>query len=150
MAEYIKSIRKLIGHRPLLSCGASVIVYSGGKILLQLRSDNNCWGYHGGIVELDEIVEESAKRELLEETGLTANSLELFGVFSGPDMHYVYPNGDEISNVDIVYVCEDFSGEPTADGREISKLQWFDINDIPSNISPPAKKALSKFIESKR
>lgn len=150
MAEYIKSIRKLIGHRPFLLCGTGVIVYSKGKVLLQLRSDNNCWGYHGGAIELDEVVEEAAKRELFEETGLMANSLKLFGVFSGPEFHYVYPNGDEVSNVDITYVCEDFSGELISDNDEVNKLKWFDINDLPSNISPPERKQLLKFIESKK
>jgi len=61
--------------------GASVIVYRNDKILLQQRQDNKCWGYHGGRVEIGEIVEDAAKRELLEETGLIANTLELFGIF---------------------------------------------------------------------
>jgi hypothetical protein len=43
MADYIKEIRKLIGHKTLLLCGASVIVENEkGEILLQLRTDNNC------------------------------------------------------------------------------------------------------------
>ena len=96
MSNYIMDLRKLVGHRPLLQVGASVIVEDAeGRILLQLRSDNRCWGYAGGSVELDEVVEDAAKRELLEETGLTAHRLEFFGVFSGPDTHYVYPNGRE-------------------------------------------------------
>ena len=69
------------------------------------------WGYAGGSVELDEKVEDAAKRELLEETGLLAVSLDFFGIFSGPDMHYVYPNGDEVSNIDIVFICKDYTGE---------------------------------------
>ena len=105
MSSYIMDLRKIVGHRPLLQVGASVIVEDKeGRILLQLRSDNHCWGYAGGSVELDEDVEEAAKRELFEETGLVAKELTLFGVFSGKDTHYVYPNGDEVSNVDIVYM----------------------------------------------
>ena len=112
MSSYIMDLRKIVGHRPLLQVGASVIVEDKeGRILLQLRSDNHCWGYAGGSVELDEDVEEAAKRELFEETGLVAKELTLFGVFSGKDTHYVYPNGDEVSNVDIVYICKDYSGD---------------------------------------
>jgi 8-oxo-dGTP pyrophosphatase MutT (NUDIX family) len=111
MNEYIKSLRKKIGHDLIIQCGASVIVLNEqNEILLQLRKDNSCWGYAGGAVEPNEPVEEAAKRELYEETGLIANKLELFGVFSGPDLHYIYPNGDEVSNVDIVYLCKDYSG----------------------------------------
>ena len=36
-----------------------------------------------GGMEIGETAEETAKRELLEETGLVANTLELLGVFSG-------------------------------------------------------------------
>ena len=50
-------------------CGASIITYKEGKVLLQKRKDNNCWGYHGGAVEMGEKVEDAARRELFEETG---------------------------------------------------------------------------------
>lgn len=77
ISDYIMDLRKIVGHRLLLQVGASVIVEDGkGRVLLQKRSDNHCWGYAGGSVELDEDVEDAAKRELLEETGLTANSLD--------------------------------------------------------------------------
>ena len=63
--SYIMDLRKVVGHRPLLQVGASVIVVDAcGRILLQLRSDNNTWGYAGGSVEIDEKVEDAAKREL--------------------------------------------------------------------------------------
>ncbi|PUA39476.1 hypothetical protein C8Z91_08600 [Paenibacillus elgii] len=65
----------------------------------------------GGGVEIGEEVEETAKRELWEETGLKANDLELLGVFSGEDRLYTYPNGDEVYTISIVYVCRDFSGD---------------------------------------
>ena len=150
MSNYIMDLRKVVGHRPLLQVGASVIVEDGqGRILLQLRHDNHCWGYAGGSVELDEVVEEAAKRELYEETGLVANKLELFGVFSGKDTHYVYPNGDEVSNVDIVYVCKDYSGDLKCQEDEVDELKFFERKDIPENISPPIKIPLFKYIESK-
>ncbi|MBO5968805.1 MAG: NUDIX hydrolase [Clostridia bacterium] len=150
MSSYIMDLRKIVGHRPLLQVGASVIVEDKeGRILLQLRSDNHCWGYAGGSVELDENVEEAAKRELFEETGLIANSLELFGVFSGKDTHYVYPNGDEVSNVDIVYICKDYSGELHCQPGEVDDLKYFEIDKIPDNISKPIEKALKQYIASK-
>jgi ADP-ribose pyrophosphatase len=127
-------------------CGASVIIYKDNKILLQQRKDNKCWGYHGGRVEIGEKVEDAAKRELLEETGLTANSLEFFGVFSGPEVHHTYPDGNKAYIIDIVFLCNDFSGEPLYQEEECLDLQWFEINNIPENISPPIMPALNKFI----
>lgn len=147
MSSYIMDLRKIVGHRPLLQVGASVIVEDkDGRILLQLRSDNHCWGYAGGSVELDEKVEDAAKRELFEETGLIANSLELFGVFSGIDTHYVYPNGDEVSNVDIVYICKDYSGKLRCQEGEVDDLKFFEIDKIPENISKPIEKPLMDYI----
>ena len=55
MSNYILDLRKIVGHRPLLQIGASVIVEdSDGRILLQQRTDTHEWGYAGGSVELDE------------------------------------------------------------------------------------------------
>lgn len=105
MTEYMKFLRGYVGQQPLLQCGASVIVENeAGELLLQLRTDNHCWGYPGGSVELGESVEETAKRELFEETGLVAEELVLFSVFSGEELYYIYPNGDEVHNIDIVYL----------------------------------------------
>lgn len=148
MSSYIMDLRKVVGHRPLLQVGASVIVVDKeNRVLLQLRSDNHCWGYAGGSVELDEVVEEAAKRELYEETGLMAQRMELFGVFSGPDTHYVYPNGDEVSNVDVVYVCREYTGELTCQAGEVEALRFFALDEIPENLSKPIRKPLMKWVE---
>ena len=151
MSSYIMDLRKVVGHRPLLQVGASVIVVDKeNRVLLQLRSDNHCWGYAGGSVELDEVVEEAAKRELYEETGLIARRLELFGVFSGPDTHYVYPNGDEVSNVDVVYACREYTGELTCQAGEVDELRFFALDEIPENLSKPIRKPLMKWVEANR
>ena len=151
MSNYIMDLRKIVGHRPLLQVGASVIVEDEqGRILLQKRSDNHCWGYAGGSSEREEEVEAAAKRELLEETGLTAHSLELFGVFSGKDTHYVYPNGDEVSNIDIVYICREYSGTLKCQLGEVDELRFFPRDQMPEPISPPIRRPLQRWIETKR
>ena len=151
MSDYIMDLRKIVGHRPLLQVGASVIVENrAGEVLLQKRADNHCWGYAGGSVELDEAVEDAARRELLEETGLIAGALELFGVWSGPELHYVYPNGDEVSNVDIGFLCREFSGELKPQNSEVEALRFFAVDEVPENLSPPIRPALTKWMERKR
>ena len=151
MSGYIMDLRKTLGHRPLLQVGASVIVEDkNGRILLQRRSDNHLWCYAGGSVELDEEVEAAAKRELLEETGLVANRMTLFGVFSGKATHYVYPNGDEVSNVDIVYLCDDYDGDLRCQAEEVEELRFFEIDKLPDDLWAPVKKTLEKYVESKK
>lgn len=50
MSGYILDLRKIVGHRPLIQTGASVLVEDNeGRILLQLRHDNQCRGYPGGL-----------------------------------------------------------------------------------------------------
>lgn len=151
MSDYIMWLRSFVGHQPLLQCGAGVIVEnSKGQILLIKRTDNGCWGYAGGAVELGEKVEDAACRELFEETGLLADNLELFSVFSGEDNRYTYPNGDEVHNIDIVYICREFHGELLLSTSEASEIKFFDINCIPSNISPPLIIPIEKYISMRK
>lgn len=150
MAGYIMDLRKIVGHRTLMQVGASVIVEdTEGRILLEQRSDNHCWAYPGGSIELDEEVENAAKRELFEETGLIAESLELFDVFSGKETHFIYPNGDEVSNVDIVYLCKQFSGTLKCQQDEVDHLCFFDAAHLPEPISPPVRRGIMKWVQSK-
>ena len=51
MNNYIKTMRAMIGTKPLMMCGASVIVIRAGKILLQKRKDNGYWSYHGAALK---------------------------------------------------------------------------------------------------
>ncbi len=147
MPNYIAELRKLIGNRPIIMVGASVIVEDEqGKILLQQRTDNLCWGYAGGALELGETTEAAAKRELLEETGLLANEMELFGVFSGENLHHVYPNGDEVYIVDIVYLCKKYTGTLKVQDGEVERLRFFSASELPENISPPVKPVLKEWI----
>jgi len=151
MSGYIMDLRKLVGHRPLLQVGAGVIVENEtGEVLLQKRADNHCWGYAGGSVELDEVVEDAARRELYEETGLIALELELFGIFSGPDTHYIYPNGDEVSNVDIVYLCKSYEGSLKCQAEEVEELRFFPADALPEELSPPIRKPLLKWAAARR
>ena len=151
MGEYIMDMRRRVGHIPLMQCGASVIVENDkGEILLQKRTDNSKWGYAGGSVELLEAVEEAASRELEEETGLIAEHLDLLGVFSGPQMAYTYPNGDQVSNVDIVYLCRKYHGNLLCQEGEVEKLAFFAPDALPSPLFGPNIPAIEKWLETKK
>lgn len=148
MTGYIAELRKVVGHKTVMQCGASVIcVDEAGRILLGKRSDNHQWGYAGGSLELDECAEACAKRELYEEMGIRAERLELFCINSGPETHYVYPNGDEVSNVEIVFLCKSWQGEPRAMDGEIEALRFFFPNEIrPEELSPPIRGVFRKLL----
>jgi 8-oxo-dGTP pyrophosphatase MutT (NUDIX family) len=142
-------LRKVVGSRPLVVAGSSVILLNNeNKILLQLRKDNHCWGLPGGSLEPGESLEEVAKRELFEETGLIANKLELFNIFSGEELYYKYPHGDEIYNVVSTYICNDYTGQLRVDNDEVKDLRFFDVHHLPTNISPPDIPVIKEFIVS--
>ena len=149
MTDYVKEMRKLVGHRPLILCGASVLCLDGaGRVLLGRRADNHLWSYAGGALELDEVVEDCARRELYEEMGLTAEELEFFFVNSGPEAHYVYPNGDEVSNFEIDFLCRRWQGEPRPLDGEMEELRFFALDEIDlTQVSPPNRRVLKKLIE---
>ncbi|WP_404332153.1 NUDIX hydrolase [Mesobacillus maritimus] len=148
---YIMDLRKIVGSRPLVLTGASVILLDqNNRLLLQLRSDNNCWGLAGGSLEPGETLEEVAKRELYEETGLIANKLKLFNVFSGEEFYYKYPHGDEVYNVFTTYICTDYCGELKIDNEEVIDLRLFDVHQIPSNINPPDLIVIREFLKANR
>lgn len=101
-------------------------------------------------MELYEDVELAARRELLEETGLIAGNMELFGVFSGDAEHYTYPNGDEVSIVDIVFLCKEYDGQLKRQEEEVESLAFFDAANIPENIMPPNLPALREWVKRKQ
>ena len=129
--SYISEIRRYIGHKPMLSAGATVIVLKDNKILLNLRSDTNTWGIPGGALELGETLEQTATRELKEETGLAAEKFTLLHLFSGKDFYFKYPNGDELYSVVAIYLAEGVSGELKISDGESLELRFFGKDDLP-------------------
>jgi mutator protein MutT len=146
LKEYVKEMRKLIGTRPLLMCGSSVIVFNSNKQVLMLhRTDNDSWCFPGGAIEPGEKVEEAAKREVLEETGLTVAKLTLFGVFSGEELYYKYPHGDEVYNIDVVFISYTYEGHMIVND-EGKDIRFFDIDRLPEKISPPVRPIVEELV----
>lgn len=143
--DYLLQLRQLIGHRPILMVGAAILVLdSADRLLMLKRSDNGCWGLPGGATEPGEVVEDAAKRETLEEAGIEVGETSLFNVFSGQELFYKYPNGDEVYNVTIVYLSRAWRGEVTLN-EEHTAWNWFAAHEIPEDISPPLKPVIEQF-----
>lgn len=134
--SYLTELRRLVGSRPLFSVGVGVLVLDErGRVLLQRRFDSGLWGLPGGSAEPGETQEQTARRELLEETGLNAPDLHLHGVYSGPEFRHVYPNGDQIYFVGSVYSARLSStllatAHPDPDGETL-ELRLFGLDELP-------------------
>ncbi len=145
--DYLVKLRMLVGHRPLLMVGAATLIVDNlSRCLLMKRTDSGCWGPPGGAVELGEVIEMAARREVCVETGLELGEMALFGVFSGPELFYRYPNGDEVYNVTIIYLTRDIRGEVRLNG-EHTNWGWYSPADIPENISPPIRPVIDQFVK---
>lgn len=137
--EYIKKLRKFIGHDPILMCGCGCLIFNEkGQVLLQKRSDDGLWGNPGGAMNLGETIYETVIREVKEETGfdILEKDLKIFNIYSGEEQHHIYPNKDEMYFVNILFMTNTYSGTLKKDFESL-ELKFFDLDQLPTNITKP-------------
>ncbi len=145
--DYVSSLRTHIGTKPIIMCGANVILINEqGEILLHHRTDHDWWGLPGGAMELGESLEDTARREVKEEINLECEELELFNVYSGPELYYKYPDGNEVYNVTTTYICRDFKGEIVVEKTEGRDARFFALNEVPKNLSTTIAPIVEEYI----
>jgi 8-oxo-dGTP pyrophosphatase MutT (NUDIX family) len=113
-----------IGATARLRIGAAAAVMDGERLLLTRRSDNGEWCLPGGAVEPGERPAEAAERETLEETGLSVRVTGLLGVYSDPDVVVVYPDGNRVQIIGVVFRAEAVGGEAGC-SAEVAESGWF-------------------------
>jgi len=102
------------------------IVYKHPKVLLGYKKRGfgaGRWNGFGGKVEDGESVEEAARRELLEEVGLTATEVEDAGQLS-----FAFKDSGEKLKV-FVFKVNHFSGKERE--TEEMKPKWFFLDEVP-------------------
>lgn len=145
--EYYKELRKHVGHRPLILPGSVVIIVNeDGEILLQERNEGD-WGLPGGLMNLGESFIDTAKREVLEETGLYIDNLLLLDMLSGSEYYYKNLNGDELYSVTAVYKTTDYEGELRPDIEESKSLSFYKLDSLPDNMEQEYKDCIKAYIK---
>lgn len=134
---------------PMPSVTADILVLrrtgvSSQILLIKRRNDpfKDCWAFPGGFTEEGETLEQSASRELMEETGIDCQFLSQFKAFGDPGRD---PRGRTVTIVFYVYVDEDTEFHPADDAKEAA---WFDLNNLPALAFDHAK-ILEEFILAK-
>lgn len=146
--DYLKELRKRTDHMPLVLPHSVVILFNEkGEVLLEERADDGFFDFPGGGIDLKESAEDAARRELREETGLIADELKLFKVYSGEITHYVYFNGDEIYGVDLVYTCHKYHGEMKPQLEEVKSLKFYDLKHMPEMMSIRNKQIIKDLLK---
>ncbi len=113
-------------NRPV---GVDIIVARKGKVLLIKRStdpDKGMYAVPGGYLDRGESVEDAAKREVKEETGLDVEIVKFVGIRSHPNRYRQI--------VEIAYIAKVFSGnEKTGDG--VDSILWVDPTNLPKEMA---------------
>jgi ADP-ribose pyrophosphatase YjhB (NUDIX family) len=145
---YTEDLRKLIGNYPIILVGAAALIFDErDRLLLLRRTDNDRWGIPGGAMEPGESLEETVRRETLEETGLEIEAMSFFDIFSGTKFYYRYPNGNEVYNVTVVYLAKHISGILRTDPAEHTEAVYFDLQSIPNELSPPIIPVIENLVQ---
>lgn len=146
--NYIQEIRNLVGHRPIIMVGAAVLISNEqGQVLLLRRADNGLWGSPGGALEPGESLAQAARRETREETGLEVGEMHLFGVFSGDEFSYEYPNGDQVYNVIVVFHSSECQGTPAMDAESTAICYFHPEEIVLEQVSPPVRAILTRYLQ---
>ena len=120
--------------RPAISIGMDVVLISpdaGSHSLLLIKRRNepfqNHWALPGGFLEIDEDLETGAKRELIEETGISNVTLQQIGAFGNPER-------DPRSRVISIAYCGFLPQERRKEAKaadDAADAQWFDLHNLP-------------------
>lgn len=131
----------MIDDRPKPRVGVGVAVIKNNKILLGRRKGAHGagdWSFAGGHLEFREDVEQCAKRELMEETGLNALSLS-----RGPWVTNVIDGNKHYITL-FVFVTE-FEGElQLLEPDKCEGWKWCDWHALPSPLFPPVATLIQK------
>lgn len=117
--------------RPAVTVDNVVFSFDGSHLNVLLIKRGNepykgSWAFPGGFLDEDETLEEAARRELKEETGLSPKFFNEVGAFSDLDRD---PRGRTISGA-FASVVRPNQSKAVA-GDDAKEARWFSINEMP-------------------
>ena len=98
------------------------------RVLLVQRANEpykGKWAFPGGFMNMDETTEETARRELKEETGLTVDDISQIGTFDRVDRD---PRGRVIT---VAYFVVIDGIREVKGGDDAAVARWFSIGNLP-------------------
>lgn len=95
-----------------------IVVNKKGQILVGKDASSGMWATPGGHIDPGESFEDGAKRELLEESGITANNCIELGSFKS------------MGNDSKTFLVTEYSGKPKSADGEMNSFTWMDSNVV--------------------
>ncbi|MBI2128979.1 NUDIX domain-containing protein [Candidatus Woesearchaeota archaeon] len=122
--------------------GVGVIVINNNKVLLGRRKNahgESSWGFPGGHLELNEQIEDCARREVREEAGINIKNIRMGtfteDIFKKEGKHYVT----------LFIVSEYASGEAIVmEPDKCEKWEWFEWSKLPQPLFLPIQNLLKQ------
>ena len=134
---------------PVHFVSAAGLVYKDDKVLL-IKSEKRGWELPGGVVEQGESILDGLKREIFEESGVTAEPENMVGIYQrlsskpgyGPLKGMVLP-----TTVNLTFICKYVGGKETVSDESI-EVGWFAPNEAKEKITDPyIRKAVEDLLE---
>lgn len=128
------------------SVGIAVFIIKDGTFLMEYRKSshgNGMWSVPGGWLEYGESFEDAAKREVLEETGLSIKDVTFCAVTNN-----VFQDEDKHS-ITVWMTSHWMSGESTImEPEKCGALEWRDFDSLPEPLFLPWQELLnSSFLK---
>lgn len=106
--------------RHSVSVAAAIFDHSGENVLLIKRRDNGRWEPPGGVLELDETIDNGLRREVREETGAEIEVGPLTGVYKNMSRGIVA----------LVFRCA-LVTDPMSHSDEATVVEWSPVAQVP-------------------
>ncbi len=119
------------------SVGARALVIHEGKVLLVKHRYTSGWFTIGGAVDSGETPIDTVQRELAEEVGIRC--------VTPPKLISVYLNVREKRDDYILFYLVEHFEKKEIHSWEILAEAWFDLNNLPSDISPATKRRIDEY-----
>lgn len=132
--------------------GVNVFVVKGNQLLLGKRKNvygDGDWGLPGGHMEPYETMEETAARELEEETGLIANEFEFTNLVNDAGRSSVEDEGHN-HYLQVGFIAKGSEGEVSLrEPDRCHEWKWFSMDELPKNIFKSHIQQIENFLEKK-
>jgi len=142
MRLYCPAERRFIYENPI-PAATGIVLDEAGRILLIRRNrqpGKNQWALPGGFVEIEESPADAAKRELMEECGITVHDPSLV------DIIYQESKFFGTSILIIGYSFAEFEGK-LSPGDDAGEARFFDLDELPKMAFESHGRMIRRFLE---